>query len=108
MYPNFKNFVTTFIKTFNIIKKYRKKYDVIIDLQGLMKSTIVTKLLAGKKTIGYDRKSAKESLLVFLYNQKIHAPSSLNTIQRYLKLVTEGLKLKSIEPIEIKQKKETL
>lgn len=105
---NFKNFIFTFLQTIKTIKKYKKKYDVVIDLQGLIKSTIVAKLLGCKNTIGYDKKSAKESLLIFLYNQKIYAPSSFNTIQRYLKVTTEGLNLSSIDREEIENKKSFL
>lgn len=55
------------IKTFyNAISE--KKYDAIIDAQGLLKSVAVMKCATGK-THGYDKHSAREKIASYFYNK---------------------------------------
>lgn len=49
-----------------IIFKYRKKFDLIIDFQGLLKSAILAYLLRGY-TIGFNNKNLKESFAKYFY-----------------------------------------
>ena len=114
----FTNFFSILRQTLESIRLYKNKYDVIIDLQGLMKSAIVAKLLKGKeknkrvnkktKIVGYDKKSVKEKLALFCYHQKVHSPNHVNTILRYLTLIKEGLNLTAIDTQRVINKKKIL
>ena len=75
------------------VKKYGK-YDLIIDAQGVVKSAIVTKLMKGIKTVGFDKKSIRERLASYFYNQKVVIGYDKNTIERYVKLISEALRIK--------------
>ncbi len=70
----------------NIVKSL-PKYDYIIDMQGLLKSAIITKLMSGK-SYGYDKDSIRESIASYLYNHKIHMPYDANTIDRNIGLIS--------------------
>lgn len=57
------------------IKKFKqkiqsKKYDLIIDAQGLIKSGLITKMAIGKK-IGLDKQSLTEPLARFFYDDEV-------------------------------------
>ena len=57
--------------------KMRKigEYDLVIDMQGLVKSALIAKLLPSKVTLGFDKDSLRESLAVIFYNIiKIYLP----------------------------------
>ena len=75
------------------VRKYGK-YDLIIDVQGLVKSAIVTKLMKGIKTVGFDKKSIRERLASYFYDQKVVIGYDQNTIERYVKLISEALSIK--------------
>ena len=75
------------------VRKYGK-YDLIIDAQGLVKSAIVTKLMKGIKTVGFDKKSIRERLASYFYDQKVVIGYDQNTIERYVKLISEALRIK--------------
>ena len=64
------------------------KYDYIIDMQGLLKSAIVTKLMNGEN-YGYDKYSIRESIASYLYKHKIHMPYDSNTIDRNMGLISD-------------------
>lgn len=46
----------------------QESYDIVLDLQGLLKSALISKLLSTNKVIGFQ--TAKESLATFFYHQK--------------------------------------
>ena len=75
------------------VKKYGK-YDVVIDMQGLIKSAIITKFISSRKKVGFDKNSIRESLASFFYNQKVAIGYDQNTIERYVKLTSEALRIK--------------
>jgi len=68
-------------------------YDLVIDAQGLIKSAIVAKLLKGRKIVGFDKASIRESLASYLYDQKISIDYSENTILRSIALISESLNI---------------
>jgi heptosyltransferase-1 len=51
----------------------RRQYDVAIDLQGLLKSAIVSRFSGAARVIGFDRKYARESLASLFYTE-LHDP----------------------------------
>ena len=70
------------------------KYDVVIDLQGLIKSAIIAKFISGRKIVGFDKNSIRERLSSYFYNQKVAIGYDKNTIERYVKLISEALRIK--------------
>ncbi len=86
----------------NIIKSL-SKYDYIVDMQGLLKSAIVTKFMNGK-SYGYDKNSIRESIASYLYNHKIYMPYDANTIDRNMGLISNTFSL-NLNPKDIYDKK---
>ena len=81
---------------FTEVSKVRKfgQYDVVIDLQGLIKSAIVTKFISSRKIVGFDKNSIRERLSSYFYDQKVAIGYDQNTIVRYVKLISEALSIK--------------
>ena len=75
-------------QSLEIIMTERKntKFDVVIDLQGLIKSAIIS-LLLGKNRYGFDKKSVKEPLASLFYTHKFNIDYNENIILRNLGLV---------------------
>ena len=69
-------------------------YDVVIDLQGLIKSAIVTLFIDSRKKVGFDKHSSRERISSYFYNQKVSIGYEKNTIERYVKLISEALSIK--------------
>lgn len=76
----------TFLKTLR-----QKKYDLIIDAQGLTKSAVVAKIARGKRC-GYDKKSAREQLAAFFYAEKFAIARDQHAIVRTRQLFAAALK----------------
>ena len=59
-----------------LIKKVREKrasledFDLIVDMQGLIKSAVLTRCL-GKKSVGFSYTSTKEKIAALLYKKKV-------------------------------------
>ncbi len=82
--------ITQEIKNINTFAKLN--YDIVIDLQGLLKSSIVSKMLSKNKNIaGFDKNSTREKIASFFYTKKISIPYHENTIDRYRVLVSKAL-----------------
>ncbi|KAA6225788.1 lipopolysaccharide heptosyltransferase I [Campylobacter sp. LR264d] len=78
-------------KSFKILFNARKnKYNSVLDLQGLIKSALVSRILS-RNSFGFDAKSLKESLAHSFYNQKLNLSYSENVYVRYLSLVAFAL-----------------
>ncbi|WP_428027026.1 lipopolysaccharide heptosyltransferase I [Arcobacter sp.] len=76
------------INQIKLIKKYSKNnYDLVIDAQGLIKSAIVSKLLA-KNVAGFDKNSIREKSATLFYNKKVTIPYDENTIDRNVKVLS--------------------
>ena len=85
--------ISDLFKQINIIKSL-PKYDYIIDMQGLLKSAIITKLMNGTN-YGYDKNSIRESIASYLYTKKVHMPYDANTIDRNTGLIDGVFNLKT-------------
>ena len=74
--------------------KIRKfgKYDLVIDMQGLIKSALVARMIPSDKTVGFDKDSLRESLAAIFYDQKFKIDYAKNVIERNLNLVSYALK----------------
>ena len=70
--------------------KQEGEFDYVIDLQGLIKSAAVAKLL-GKNSYGFDKFSAREPLAALFYRHKFNCDYGENIILRNLKLTAFAL-----------------
>ncbi len=77
---------------FQTISKLRSlgKFDKIIDLQGLLKSALVSRTI-GKNVYGFDKDSIRESIASRFYAHHVHIPYEENSIWRTLVLISEAL-----------------
>ena len=79
------------------------KYDLIIDMQGLLKSAVVSRII-GKNIHGYDKDSARESLASLFYASTSNIPYELSVIKRNVALINDALDLQvSDEMIDTKK-----
>ena len=62
----------------------RRRYDIVIDFHGLLKSAVIVLLSGGKRKLGYD--SLQEGSGLF-YNEKIPEDMGKHAVDRYLDLV---------------------
>jgi len=83
-------------KSFSSLKRSISKlhslgeFDIIIDIQGLLKSAIVAKLI-GPNTHGFDKNSAREGIASYLYKTTSHIEYDENIVKRNTHLVSDGL-----------------
>ncbi|MDD2357232.1 MAG: lipopolysaccharide heptosyltransferase I [Thiovulaceae bacterium] len=85
-------------KSFSLLKKTVSKlknlpkYDLIIDMQGLLKSALVSRFI-GKKIHGYDKNSAREKLSSLFYASASNIPYDISVIKRNVLLMNDALDL---------------
>jgi heptosyltransferase-1 len=73
--------------------KYLKnlgEYDVVIDMQGLLKSAIVARVVS-KNVHGFDKNSSREGLSALLYNTTSSISYDTNIVQRNCFVVADAL-----------------
>ncbi len=85
------------------VRTYAKNnYDMVIDLQGLIKSGILSRMLGF--TSGFDRQSIREKAASLLYHQSFFIPYEENVIYRNMKLVDDALGIETtMEQLEQKK-----
>ncbi len=66
------------------------KFDIIIDLQGLLKSALVSRCI-GKNIVGFDKNSIRESIASFFYQKHVSIPYEENSIWRTFVLISQAL-----------------
>ncbi len=91
-----KSALTTFnpLKIFKLFKSLRAyEYDIIIDMQGLVKSALITQMLKAPKKVGFDCTSAREGLSAFFYSQKISIAYDEPILKRNFTLLSQALNL---------------
>jgi heptosyltransferase I len=79
----------SFFLLLNELKKVRQFdfYDLVIDLQGLIKSAIISQAIPSDVTLGFDRFSVREGLSAFFYNKTFKFSYDENVIERNLALL---------------------
>ena len=95
IYPvRLKNNTQHFFKEYQKLRLIAKKYhyDFVLDLQGLIKSAIVSRILS-KNCIGFDKKSLREPLASLFYKTTFTVPYEENVIIRNLNLVCQAFNL---------------
>ncbi len=91
-----KSALTTFnpLKIFKLFKSLRAyEYDIIIDMQGLVKSALITQMLKAPKKVGFDYASAREGLSAFFYSQKVSIAYNEPILKRNFTLLSQALNL---------------
>ncbi|GAA8317216.1 lipopolysaccharide heptosyltransferase I [Helicobacter pylori] len=91
-----KSTLTTFnpLKTFKLFKSLRAyEYDIVIDMQGLIKSALITQMLKAPKKVGFDYASAREGLSAFFYSQKVSIAYNESVLKRNFTLLSHALNL---------------
>ena len=78
--------------------KKLQPYDLLIDMQGLIKSAIIGKLIPSKIFRGFGFNSCKESLSSLLYQEKIHIAYKENILKRNAKLLSLSPLFELINP----------
>ena len=92
----FKSFISTFLKVRNDLRK--KKYDLVIDFQGLMRSGIFTSLCRSSESVGFAK--PKESLATLAYTHKINiSKECVHAVDRNIALVENITGLKATKEI---------
>ncbi|GAA9462314.1 lipopolysaccharide heptosyltransferase I [Helicobacter pylori] len=91
-----KSTLTTFnpLEIFKLFKSLRAyEYDIVIDMQGLVKSALITQMLKAPKKVGFDYASARESLSAFFYSQKVSIAYNEPILKRNFTLLSHALNL---------------
>ncbi|GAA6958406.1 lipopolysaccharide heptosyltransferase I [Helicobacter pylori] len=91
-----KSILTTFnpLKIFKLFKSLRAyEYDIVIDMQGLIKSALITQMLKAPKKVGFDYASAREGLSAFFYSQKVSIAYNEPVLKRNFTLLFHALNL---------------
>ncbi|MCQ2665932.1 lipopolysaccharide heptosyltransferase I [Helicobacter pylori] len=82
------------LKIFKLFKSLRAyEYDIIIDMQGLVKSALITQMLKAPKKVGFDYASAREGLSAFFYSQKVSIAYNEPVLKRNFTLLFHALNL---------------
>ncbi|WRF14519.1 lipopolysaccharide heptosyltransferase I [Helicobacter pylori] len=82
------------LKIFKLFKSLRAyEYDIIIDMQGLVKSALITQMLKAPKKVGFDYASAREGLSAFFYSQKVSIAYDEPVLKRNFTLLSQALNL---------------
>ena len=82
--------ILTLFKDLNKLR-HHDLYDLVIDMQGLIKSAIVSKILPSKQIIGFDKFSTREKLASNFYSKKLNCPYETNVIKRNIALIEFAL-----------------
>lgn len=79
------------------VRNYAKNnYDMVIDAQGLIKSSVTSRLLSSN-TVGFDKYSIRERLACLLYKKTVNFPYDGNTIDRNMAVISEPLNIQITE-----------
>ena len=83
----------------NELRRVRKfgPYDLVIDLQGLIKSALISRMIPSNKTFGFDKYSSRESLAANFYKQTFNFDYDKNIVERNIALISFALKIPIIE-----------
>ena len=81
-----------------VLDDYRKlrkleMYDLVIDMQGLIKSAILSRIIPSKITYGFNRASAREKIASFFYTKTFKIGYEENVIKRNFELINFALNL---------------
>ena len=74
---------------FNELRKVRElgPYDLVIDMQGLLKSAVISYLIPSSITLGFEKSSLRESFASVFYNKTFKYGYDKNIIERNCELI---------------------
>ena len=77
------------------MQKLRKlpRYDLVVDMQGLIKSAIISRLIPSISTLGFDSASSREKLASIFYNKTFKIGYEENVVKRNFELIKFALSL---------------
>lgn len=70
-----------------------ESYDLVIDMQGLIKSAILARIIKSPITLGFDKKSLREGLASFFYDKTFSCDYEKNVIERNIAIISFALNL---------------
>ena len=85
----------SFFLLFKELKKVQKfgPYDLVIDMQGIFKSALVSRLIPSRNTLGFDRSSIRERISSIFYTKTFKYAYDQNIIERNFELTKFALEL---------------
>ena len=69
----------------------RRRYDLVLDAQGLIKSAVVARSADAVERVGLDAASVRERPAVLAYDRRVHAPRTEHAITRCRRLFAGAL-----------------
>jgi heptosyltransferase I len=87
-----KKSIFSFLKELKKIQNF-DSYDLVIDLQGLFKSAVISRFVPSKATLGFDKLSVREKIASFFYTKTFNIGYEENVIQRNFELIKFALDL---------------
>jgi len=87
----------SFFLLFKELNKVRKfgSYDLVIDMQGLLKSALISRLIPSSITLGFDKNSIRERIASIFYHQTFKYGYDKNVVNRNFELLKFALDLPS-------------
>lgn len=76
------------------------RYDIAIDLQGLLKSAAIAQISGAKRRVGFDKTNLREPAARLMYSDKVVVPRAINVIDKNLALVREALEIDATDVYE--------
>lgn len=67
------------------------KFDVALDFQGLLKSSLIAKLSGAKRRVGFSKTTLREPASRFLLTETVELPSNIHVIEKNLRLAENAL-----------------
>jgi heptosyltransferase I len=77
------------------MQKLRKLpfYDLVVDMQGLMKSAILSRIIPSSATLGFDSGSSRERFAAIFYNKTFNIGYEENVVKRNFELIKFALSM---------------
>ncbi len=69
----------------------RRRYDLVLDAQGLLKSAVVGRWARAGERVGFDSASVRERLATLCYERRVRAPKGEHAINRLRRLFAAAL-----------------
>jgi len=85
--------ISKLVKLYKFLDSFGE-YDLLIDLQGLIKSSVVARFISSKHRFGFDRNSCRESFASYFYSKTFAISYDKNVVERYCDLVSKSLNIK--------------
>jgi heptosyltransferase-1 len=91
---------------FKQLLKVRKfgSYDIVIDMQGLIKSAVLSRIIPSRMTFGFHKNSIREGIAAIFYSNTVSIDYAENIINRNIALISKALEL-SITQLDLINKK---